>query len=72
MNKRLTYEQATSIDWIIYKTSITHIHNDYVRRGESSDGKYYYEDNYYTGDHRIVDAKTGEEVWSYYGDFYTG
>lgn len=72
MNNRLTYEQATSIDWVVYNTSINHIHNGWTRRGESTDGKFYYEEDYSTGDKRVIESKTGKEVWSYYADFYTG
>lgn len=40
------------------------------RMGENE--RYAYESNDWTADHRIVDKKTNEEVWSYYEDFYTG
>ena len=72
MNRRLTYNELDSIEWIVYTTSINHIHNGWTRRGESADGKFYYEENYSTGDKRVIESKTGKEVWSYYTDFYTG
>jgi hypothetical protein len=40
------------------------------RRGESD--RYAYESNSWTLDHRIIDKTTGEEVWSYYTDYYCG
>ena len=70
--KKIKYEDLSRVEWIVYKTSVANIRGEWTRRGESVDGKYFYEDDYNTGDHRIVDAETGEQLWGYYSDFYTG
>ena len=67
--KRLTYEEVHKIDWIVYESAVV-TKDGWHRRGESD--KYYYEEDYYTADFRIVDKKTNKEVYSYYTDFYNG
>ena len=47
-HKKLTQKDINNIDWIVYRTSISNIYNDWIRRGESPDGKYFYEENYLT------------------------
>jgi len=67
--KRLTYEEASQIEWDNVEPIPC---GNRVIVGQSKDGKYYYEDDTRTADHRILDAETGEELYSYYEDFYNG
>lgn len=70
MDKRLTYQEVHSIEWDRYPDGENH--NGWNRRGESKDGKYFYEELLGTGEWHIVESATGKEVYSYYTDFYTG
>jgi hypothetical protein len=74
MSKRLSYEKMKKVC-----DSLTKLEKPYQpypndshwwRTGENE--KYAYESNSWALDHRIIIKKTGEEVWSYYTDFYTG
>jgi len=73
-NKRLSYERMRKIC-----DSLTVLEKPYQpypydstwwRTGEND--KYAYESNSCTLDHRIINKKTNQEVWSYYTDYYIG
>ena len=72
MSKRLTYEQAIAVCNSLklleepYRPYPENPH--WVRTGENN--RYAYESNTWSLDHRIIDKKTNQEVWSYYADFY--
>lgn len=74
MSKRLSYEQMKKVcdSLTVLEKPYQPYKNDshWWRTGENE--KYAYESNDYTADHRIINKKTGQEVWSYYTDFYTG
>ena len=73
MSKRLSYSEMIDVCGSLnvvepyqpYKND-----SSWWRRGENE--KYAYESKTRTADHRIIDKKTNQEVWSYYTDFYTG
>ncbi len=73
-NKRLSYEQMRKVC-----DSMTALEKPYQpypydstwwRVGEND--KWAYESNSWNLDHRIINKKTNQEVWSYYTDYYTG
>lgn len=70
---RLTYEEMIKICDSIEPIEPYYPYpnnSHWQRRGESDE--YAYESNRWSLDHRIIDKKTGKEVWSYYTDYYTG
>ena len=73
-DKRLAYEEMRKIC-----DSMTALEKPYQpypydstwwRVGEND--KYTYESNSWNLNHRIINKKTNQEVWSYYTDYYTG
>ena len=72
--KRLSYEKMRKVcaSLTVIKKPYQPYPNDshWWRAGEND--RYAYESNSYSLDHRIIDKKTNQEVWSYYSDFYTG
>ena len=73
-SKRLTYKEMDEI-----RKSLTKLEKPYQPYPYDShwwrfaeNDNYAYESDDWTADHRIIDKKNNEEVWSYYGDFYTG
>ena len=66
----MTNEELNIIEKEMVKITPYKTKDCWTRCGESS--KYWLDYNESTADSRLVNKKTNNVAWSYYGDFYTG